>query len=256
MIAFITGSGLYEIPGFVEETRQTHFGKATIMGGEINGTPRLLLSRHGSGHNYLPHQINHRANLLALKEAGATAIVSCSVCGILNADWELGTPLLANDLFFPDNRLGDGTLCTIFIEPGEPGRGHLLAPSLFHSELANRITETMEGLGKTLQRGCYAHVPGPRFNSKAEIQSLKSPGVDFISQTCGPEAVLANELELPYGLIGFGVDYANGVTPTPTPIETLQSNMELAADTFQALIGNLNEPEAGFTFENFIYRFT
>jgi len=95
--------------------------------GENSSEKFLERSRHGQGHRFLPHQINHRANLLALKEAGGTAVVSFSVCGLLRSDWPLAAPLLATDLFFPENRLGDGSACTLFTEPGEPGRGAVIS---------------------------------------------------------------------------------------------------------------------------------
>ncbi len=251
MLAFITGSGLYDHNQLKSETVDTPFGKATLLKGTVNGRDILMLSRHGAGHASLPHQINHLANLTALKQAGATAIISCSVCGILNSAWPLGMPLVADDLYYPDNRLGDGTICSIFQKPAEPGRGHLLAASHFHTDCSLAVS-TVAG---EYRKGIYGHVPGPRFNSKVEIRALQHSGVDFISQTCGPEAVLANELELPYALAAFGIDYANGVVETPTPIELLQQNLELSRQWFIKLIEELNEPSGGFAFENFIYRF-
>ena len=85
----------------------------------------------------------------------------------------------------------------------------------------------------------YGHVNGPRFNSKKEIQFLQNY-CDAISQTCGPEVILANELELPYVLLGFGVDYANGVTE-PTPIETLNAHMAKSKEVFTKLLTELLE---------------
>ena len=69
--------------------------------------------------------------------------------------------------------------------------------------------------------GCYGHVDGPRFNTRAEIRMLQAAGVTAVSQTAGPETVLCGEAELPYALLGYATDYANGVTPEPTPVEEL-----------------------------------
>lgn len=96
---------------------------------------------------------------------------------------------------------------------------------------------------------------GPRLNTKSEIRALRAAGVDFISQTCGPEAVLANELELPYALAAFGVDHANGAVTPPTPPEVLKANLNAATQTFRSLIETLVEPAEGFKFANFVYRF-
>jgi len=99
-----------------------------------------------------------------------------------------------------------------------------------------------------------AHVNGPRFNSKPEINMLKNYA-SFISQTAGPEIVLAGELEIPYALLGFGVDYANGVQKEPTPVEVLGENSKKSRIVFtnaiRELIKNYSIPE----FTGFIYRF-
>jgi len=252
MIAYITGSGFYDKEGFTGETVETPLGEVSLLRGQVAGTPCIILPRHGRGHHYLPHQINYRANLLALKQAGASAIVSFSVCGVTNPHWELAQLMVASDLFFPDNRLGDGQVCTLFTEPGEAGRGHLLAESLFHSGLLKSVASLFP---TPPLAGTYGSVPGPRFNTQSEIRALQVAGVSFISQTCGPEAVLANELELPYALAGFGIDYANGVVDTPTPVERLNENLKAAKRAFEAIIDALREPEEGWAFQNFVYRF-
>jgi 5'-methylthioadenosine phosphorylase len=251
MLSFITGSGFYDHQQLNPLTMDTPFGVAQLKRGRLGNREVIMLSRHGDGHHYLPHHINHRANLWALKSAGATAVISCSVCGILNPAWPLGTPFIANDLYFPDNRLGDGSTCTIFQQPGEPGRGHLLAGSLLHPDLSRAIAR----LAPNCYEGTYGQVSGPRFNTRCEIRALQHAGVDFISQTCGPEAVLANELELPHALAAFGIDYANGVVSEPTPIKLLQANLEKSRHWFSQLMESvdLTAPEIGF--QNFIYRF-
>lgn len=251
MLAFITGSGFYEHESLETLNVSTPFGEAELLQGQVGNRKMLMLSRHAEGHRQLPHQINHRANLSALKQAGASAIVSCSVCGVLNPGWGLGKPLTTSDIYYPDNRLGDGSTCSIFQTPGELGRGHLLAGSLLHTGL----TDAIQKLSQSSPTGVYGHVSGPRFNTKSEIKALQNAGVDFISQTCGPEAVLANELEVPYALAAFGIDYANGVSDIPTPVETLQANLEKSKTWFRSLMENLQEPEEGFTFQNFVYRF-
>lgn len=255
MIAFITGSGFYDLPGFTARREPTRFGEARLLRGKIDGVETLLLPRHGPGHRYLPHQINHRANLVALKKIGARALVSLTVCGSLDPALPLGAPIMANDLYFPDNRLGDGAACTIFSEPGATGRGHLLADCLIHDGLAGAAADIARDGGDELRAGVYGCVNGPRFNTKAEIAALRQASVDFISQTCGPEAVLANELELPYALVGFTVDYANGVTDTPTPVDTLQANLTASKAFFERLVRELAPLTADFEFTNFVYRF-
>jgi len=256
MLAFITGSGFYHLPGLESTTVTTPFGDASMLRGAPGGLEILLLPRHGEGHRNLPHHINYRANLSALKQAGATAIVTLSVCGVVDPGLPLGEPLVASDIYFPENRLPNGEACTIFTEPGAPGRGHLLADSLLNDRLTQAAANIAEQkLGRPAPTGVYAHVNGPRFNTRAEIAQLREAQACFLSQTGGPEAVLANELELPFALVGFGVDYANGVAASPTPVETLRQNLEASRAFFENIVAGLHEPNGGFSFTNYVYRF-
>ena len=255
MIGYIVGSGYYEHPGFIHREVDTARGRVGVWLGQHGRNPVALISRHGEHHARLSHQVDHRANLLALKQVGATAVVSCSVCGVLRDDWKLGAPMLGTDLFFPSNRLPSGEPCSVFDTPGGRGRGHLIAGSLMDERLGAAIKAFWSDRGMAFHEGIYAHVDGPRFNTKVEIRQLRSVGADFLSQTCGPEAVLANELELPYALAAFGVDYANGVSKEPTPPEVLKGNLTKATEMFCHLVDALSEPERGWAFGNFVYRF-
>ena len=84
--------------------------------------------------------------------------------------------------------------------------------------------------------GCYGHVDGPRFNTKAEIRGLAAGGVTAVSQTAGPETVLAGEAELPFALIGYATDYANGVKDEPTPVERLLELIAASSESFALLL--------------------
>jgi purine nucleoside phosphorylase len=84
--------------------------------------------------------------------------------------------------------------------------------------------------------GCYGHVDGPRFNTRAEIRSLALAGVTAVSQTAGPETVLCGEGELPYALLGYATDYANGVTETPTPVPELLRLIEQSSEVFAVVL--------------------
>ena len=84
--------------------------------------------------------------------------------------------------------------------------------------------------------GCYGHVDGPRFNTRAEIRSLALAGVTAVSQTAGPEAVLSGEAELPYALLGYATDYANGVKEEPTPVEELLRLIAASSAVFSSVL--------------------
>ena len=224
-IGIITGSGTYALPDFegaeaVEVA--TDFGSATVTEGRFAGVEVLHVSRHLPGHPRLSHQVTHQANIAALRDRGADAIVAVTVCGAVDPTVPLGSLVVFDDLHFLVNRLPDGSICTLHTEPGQPGRGHWVYESPFSDGVRGALLAGARAAGLTVRDGgCYGHVDGPRFNTKAEIRSLAAVGVTAVSQTAGPETVLCGEAEIPFGLIGYATDYANGVQDEPTPVEEL-----------------------------------
>ena len=110
------------------------------------------------------------------------------------------------------NRLPDGSLCTFFTEPGASERAHWIYEGPFSDGLRAALLAGAAEAGIAVRDGgCYGHVDGPRFNTRAEIRGLAACGVTAVSQTAGPETVLCGEAELPYALLGYLTDYANGV---------------------------------------------
>src|SRR2546423_1804872 len=98
-------------------------------------------------------------------------------------------------------------------------------------------TLVAEGRGVTVREGGgYGHVDGPRFNTRVEIAALRAAGVTAVSQTGGPETVLCGEAELPYALMGYATDYANGIAAEPTPAEEMIRLMGESTGTFAAVL--------------------
>jgi purine nucleoside phosphorylase len=181
--------------------------------------------------------VTHRANIAALAELGAAGVLAVTVCGAVEPDLELGSLVCFDDLHFTVNRLPDGELCTFFAEAGDPRRGHWIFEGPFSPTLRTAVLEAGAAAGVPVRDGgCYGHVDGPRFNTRAEIRGLAACGVTAVSQTAGPETVLAGEAELPYALIGYPTDYANGVVEEATPVETLMEMMGRSTAVFAALL--------------------
>ena len=212
-VGIITGSGIYQLPGDSGlRSVKNRFGESEVAVAEVGPWTVGSISRHRRGHHHLPHTIPHQANLLALKQFGARAILATSAVGAVDPNVRLGHPILFDDLFFPENLLPNGAPCTIFTEPGDPERGHLIQDQPFAPPLRRKMELAAASLGlEVVVGGTYGHVNGPRFNTRAEIRWLKNIGVTAVSQTCGPEVVLAGELELPYLLVGFPVNYTTGI---------------------------------------------
>lgn len=248
-VAIITGSGTHSLPGLeVARTVEhpTPFGAVEVSRGTFAGTDVLHLSRHGAGHMRLSHQVAHRANIWALHELGATAVIACTACGAVDPTLDLGSLVVFDDLHFASNRLPDGSLCTYFEQVGDPARGHwILHGGPFSVQVRRALVDGAREAGHRVRDGgTYGHVDGPRFNTPVEIAQLAGCGVVAVSQTGGPETVLCGELELPYALIGFVTDYANEVVPgEPTPVQTLAELMgrspAVFADVLAVAVGRV-----------------
>ncbi|HYF24533.1 MAG TPA: MTAP family purine nucleoside phosphorylase [Baekduia sp.] len=237
-IGIITGSGTYAL---VEDAHPrevpTAFGPALVTEGHFAGVEILHVSRHEPGHRRLSHQVSHQANISALHDLGADAVLGVTVCGAVDRSVPLGSLIVFDDLHFLVNRLPDGSICTLHTEPGRPGRGHWIYEEPFSGPLRAALLAGAREAGLEVRNGgCYGHVDGPRFNTKAEIRSLAAVGVTAVSQTAGPETVLCGEAELPYALLGYATDYANGVKEIATPVETLIRLIEASPEAFAATL--------------------
>jgi len=240
-VGIITGSGTYALPDFEDaEPRDvgTPWGATRLTAGRFAGVDALHVSRHGEGHARLSNHVAFRANAWALREAGATAVVGCTACGAVDPSVPLGSLVVFDDLHFLANRLPDGEVCTFFAEPGASGRGHWIIGPPFSAGVREALVAGARTAGREARDGgCYGHVDGPRFNTRTEIAQLAAAGVTAVSQTGGPETVLSGELELPYALLGYATDYANGVRPEePTPVEELIRLMGESTGAFAAVL--------------------
>src|SRR5437763_7528254 len=116
-VGIITGSGAHALPGFQETDRHTvdtPFGDAVVAQGSLRGANALHVSRHGAGHARLSNHVSHRANIWALRELGASAVLGCTACGAVDRNLQLGSLVVFDDLHFLSNRLPVGSLCTFF----------------------------------------------------------------------------------------------------------------------------------------------
>ena len=239
-VGLISGTGGYDWPGLEgarsRSVRNDH-GEVALTEGTISGVEVVHLCRHGAAHNRLSNHVDHRANMRALIDAGVEAVLSTTVCGAVDPGLTLGTLLVFDDLHFPSNRLPDGSLCTWHADPGAAGRGHWIFDRPFSDELRRALIGGAARAGVAASpQGCYGHVDGPRFNSQIEISALRAAGVSAVSQTVGPEAVLAGEAEIPLAAVGYLTDYANGVIPEPEPVEALTRRISEAPGVLAAVV--------------------
>src|SRR4051812_48712577 len=249
-LGIITGSGTYSLGGFESVAPRdvsTPFGTVHVNTGHLSGRDVVHVSRHLEGHRRLSSQVTHQANISALKQLRVDAVLAVTGCGACDPSIELGSLIVFDDLPFLANRLPHGAVCTLHTEPGKPGRGHWIYDRPFSAPLRQVLLEAAAESGHPARDGgCYGHVDGPRFNTRAEIRSLRAAGVTAVSQTAGPETVLCGEAELPYALLGYATDYANGVADEPTPVAELVRLIGASGDVFaRTLAAAVPHVEAG-----------
>lgn len=193
--AVVLGSAFSEgeaVGPLVAESVQTRFGPVQLH--RHTETGGVVLFRHGRPHRLLPHQIPWRAHALALAEVGVRALLVTSSVGAPDPSVPLYVPHLAGDLVMLDNRLPDGSPCTVWPQP-HPDQGHLVVrDGLFSGALGDWLTDRF---GLPERRLVFGYVPGPRTKTAAENRLVAQMGVEVNSMSVGPEVVLAAELEIP-----------------------------------------------------------
>ena len=211
MLAVIGGSGLTQLANLDvshREVLRTPYGEPSgaVTFGQICGRPVAFLARHGYGHTIPPHEVNYRANIWALAQRGALAIISVASVGSIRADLKPGDIVIPHQII--DYTWGrkstyhEGPDCTLthidFTEPYD----RALREQLIAAAAAAAIAVS--------QGAVYAATQGPRLETAAEINRYERDGVDVVGMTGMPEAALAREMGVPYAAISVVANYAAG----------------------------------------------
>lgn len=241
MLAIIGGTGLYRLDGLqVEDSIQpaTPFGlpSSAILRGTVGERPLLFLARHGDQHQYLPHEINYRANIFALKALGASHVVGVSAVGSLRESIAPGQ-IAIPDQYFDWTR---GRRASSFF--GEGVAAHVSTAHPVSAYLVDWIAAQAAHLDIGLHLGMtYACVEGPRLGTQAESHFLRQVGCDLVGMTNIPEAFLAREAQLAYATIAIATDYDCWLDD-PTQHVTVESILVRYRESLQLvmhLLGNL-----------------
>ena len=207
MLAIIGGTGLYDLNGLDIDERlvgQTPFGEPSgeILRGRLHGKPLLFLARHGTGHRLLPHEVNYRANIFALKRAGATQLLGFSAVGSLALEVAPGT--LAMPEQYIDWTRGPRER-TFF---GGGVAAHVSTARPVSAGLVEAVCAAGRRTGVDVRRGLtYACVEGPRLGTQAESHLLRQGGCHLVGMTNVPEVFLAREAQMAYATVGLVTDY-------------------------------------------------
>ena len=206
-LGVIGGSGLYELEQLtdVEEIRlTTPFGAPSdaIVAGTLQDTRLLFLPRHGKGHHLPPHRVNYRANVLALKMAGAEQLLSVSAVGSMREDIHPGHMVVVDQFIDRTRHRVD----TFFDDDGIVAHVEFARP--IDAQLAAALASAARRAGAIVhQGGVYLCMEGPQFSTLAESRLYQSWNVSVIGMTNFPEARLAREAELPYATLAMATDY-------------------------------------------------
>ena len=206
-IGIIGGSGLYDLEGFEQREEiavETPFGPPSdkLVTGLYAGRRVYFLPRHGKGHRILPTELNHRANIWALRSLNVRWIIAVTAVGSLREEYHPRDVLLPDQFFDRTSRrehhtfFGRGIVGHVaFADPISPGLRGLLA-------------EEVQAVGARVHNGgTYVNMDGPAFSTRAESNANRQLGFDVIGMTNLPEAKLAREAEIALATLAMITDY-------------------------------------------------
>jgi 5'-methylthioinosine phosphorylase len=211
LIAIIGGSGLTKLQNLDithKEMINTPYGvpSGPLTFGKICNLDVVFLARHGYRHTIPPHKVNYRANLWALKEAGANRVIAAAaVGGITKA-------MGPEQLVIPDQII-DYTYgrSQTYFEDDLSSVTHIDFTHPYDENLRQLLIAGCDQLKlNVVKKAVYAATQGPRLESAAEVNRLERDGCDIVGMTGMPEAALARELELEYACCALVVNWAAG----------------------------------------------
>jgi len=212
LLGIIGGSGLNRIAELEDVRREpvsTPYGEpsAALTFGRLRGMEIVFLARHGDGHVIAPHRINYRANIRALHDCGVRDVVAVATVGGILEDLRPGA------LVVPDQIIDytHGRASTFFDGVDQP-LDHVDFTQPFCEDMRGRLLRAGASAGEDLRDGAvYGATQGPRLETAAEIRRLARDGAGVVGMTGMPEAVLAREIGLCYGMLAVVVNAAAGV---------------------------------------------
>ncbi len=247
-LAVIGGTGLYQFPGLeVVERRaiDTPFGKPSddLVIGRLGAARVGFLARHGAGHKHAPHRVNYRANVWAVREAGAKRVVAVNAVGGITR--EMGPRVIAVPHQLIDYT--QGRISSYCDTDTATEVTHIDFTEPFHEPLRAALLAAARASGTdVVPHGVLAVTQGPRLETTAEVVRLARDGCDLVGMTTMPEAALARELELDYATLCMVANWAAGcseagvgVHAPPITMDEIFGHLKSATARLPAIIGAL-----------------
>lgn len=244
LLGIVGGTGLTQLAG-LEITRRelvhTPYGDPSgpVSHGILNQRKVIFLPRHGYGHTIPPHKVNYRANIWALKRAGADKILAIAAVGGINRNTPPGGLVIPDQIIdYTWNRVNT------YFEEGLMHVTHVDFTQPYDEALRNRIMRAAKEVDvEVTDGGTYAATQGPRLETAAEVDRLERDGCDVVGMTGMPEAALARELELPYAACAVVANYAAGRGGGIITMEEIQENLKAGMGNvvkiLETLVSNL-----------------
>jgi 5'-methylthioadenosine phosphorylase len=236
-IGIIGGSGLYQMEGVEDPTEQrveTPFGDPSdaIIGGRMHGRQVYFLPRHGRGHRLLPHELNHRANIYALRSLNVRWIICVTAVGSLQEKYAPRDILLPSQFFDRTSQRADHTFF------GDGIAAHIGFADPISTGLRNILADSARTFGVRVHNGgTYVNMDGPAFSTRAESELNRRNGFDVIGMTNVPEAKLAREAEIALATLAMITDYdCWKVEEEPVSAQTVFEHLIANAETAKKIL--------------------
>jgi 5'-methylthioadenosine phosphorylase len=239
-IGIIGGSGLYQMEELRDATEHkidTPFGPPSdsLVGGQLSGRQVYFLPRHARGHRLLPHELNHRANICALRSLNVRWIVSVTAVGSLREKYAPRDVLLPSQFYDRTSLRNEHTFF------GEGIAAHISFAEPISTKLRNLIADSARSLGVAIHNGgTYVNMDGPAFSTRAESELNRRNGFDVIGMTNLPEAKLAREAEIALATMAMITDYdCWKVEEEPVSAQTVIGHLTANAETARKVLVDL-----------------
>ena len=239
-IGVIGGSGLYQMDGLEDMTEQkidTPFGPPSdaLVGGKLSGRQVYFLPRHARGHRLLPHELNHRANIYALRSLNVRWIIAVTAVGSLQEKYAPRDVLLPSQFY---DRTSLRSVHTFF---GEGIAAHVSFAEPISTKLRGLLAESARSLGIAVHNGgTYVNMDGPAFSTRAESELNRRHGFDVIGMTNLPEAKLAREAEIALATMAMITDYdCWKVEEEPVSAQTVFGHLNANAETAKRVLAEV-----------------
>ena len=239
-IGIIGGSGLYELEGLTHATElrvETPWGAPSdgIVRGELAGRSVFFLPRHGRGHRIQPHEINHRANIYALRSLGVRWIIAVSAVGSLQPQYEPRHIVLPDQFYDRTSRRADHTFF------GGGIVAHIAFADPTSAPLRALLADAARETGAVVHNGgTYVNMDGPAFSTRAESETNRRLGFDVIGMTNLGEAKLAREAEIAFATLSMITDFDCWKTDEePVTAQTVISHLLHNAATAKAILARV-----------------